>query len=47
LHGKNVNEDTQLSSGDMLFVPEKFISNFRKYVPYSITGTAGSYIVPN
>jgi polysaccharide export outer membrane protein len=47
LHGKNVNEDAQLSSGDMLFVPEKFISHFRKYVPYSITGTAGSYIVPN
>jgi polysaccharide biosynthesis/export protein len=47
LHGKNVNEDVQVASGDMLFVPEKFISTFRKYVPYSITGTAGSYIVPN
>jgi polysaccharide export outer membrane protein len=35
LHGKNVNEDAQLSSGDMIFVPEKFIANFRKYVPYS------------
>jgi polysaccharide export outer membrane protein len=47
LNGKNANEDTQLSAGDMIFVPEKFITNFRKYVPYSITGTAGGYIVPN
>jgi polysaccharide biosynthesis/export protein len=36
LHGKNVNEDSQMRSGDMIFVPEKFITNFRKYVPYSI-----------
>ena len=47
LHGKNVNEDIHLASGDMVFVPEKFITNFRKYVPYSITGTAGSYLEPN
>jgi len=47
LHGKNVDEDARLSPGDMLFVPEKFITNFRKYVPYSITGTAGSYLTPN
>jgi polysaccharide export outer membrane protein len=47
LHGKNVNEDIHLNSGDMVFVPEKFITNFRKYVPYSITGTAGSYLEPN
>ena len=47
LHGKNVNEDAQMSSGDMLFVPEKFIVNFRKYVPYSISGAAGGYITPN
>jgi polysaccharide biosynthesis/export protein len=36
LHGKNVNEDTEMQAGDMIFVPEKFITNFRKYVPYSI-----------
>jgi polysaccharide export outer membrane protein len=36
LHGKNANEDAQLSSGDMIFVPEKFIASFRKYVPYSL-----------
>ena len=46
LHGKNANEDAQLSSGDMIFVPEKFITNFRKYVPYSINGTAGTYLNP-
>lgn len=39
LHGKNVEEDILLQPGDMVFVPEKFISNFRKYVPYS-TGLA-------
>ncbi len=47
LNGKNVNEDAHLFSGDMLFVPEKFITNFRNYVPYSISGTAGGYVVPN
>ena len=47
LHGKNVNEDAYLSPGDMIFVPEKFIINFRKYVPYSISGNAGTYITPN
>ena len=46
LNGKNANEDAELSSGDMIFVPEKFIANFRKYVPYSLTATAGSYVAP-
>jgi len=41
LHGKNVNEDAWLSPGDMIYVPEKFIANFRKYVPYSLN--AGTY----
>jgi polysaccharide export outer membrane protein len=36
LDGKNVNEDPILQPGDMIFVPEKFITNFRKYVPYSL-----------
>jgi polysaccharide biosynthesis/export protein len=36
MHGKNLNEDVQLQPGDMIFVPdEKFIANFRRYVPYS------------
>jgi len=42
LNGKHVNEDSDMQSGDMVFVPEKFISNFRKYVPYSF----GMYLNP-
>jgi polysaccharide biosynthesis/export protein len=42
LKGKNVNEDPLIQPGDMVYVPEKFIANFRKYVPYSIN--AGSYL---
>ncbi len=38
-HGKNVSEDAQLQPGDTIFVPEKFITVFRKYVPYAV-GTA-------
>jgi polysaccharide biosynthesis/export protein len=44
LKGKNASEDSQLAPGDMIFVPEKFIINFRKYVPYSL-GT-GVYADP-
>jgi len=36
LHGKNISEDLHMRPGDMIFVPEKAISHFRKYVPYSI-----------
>jgi polysaccharide biosynthesis/export protein len=43
LHGKNVNEDAVMKPGDMIFVPEKFITNFRKYVPYSV----GMYLNPS
>jgi polysaccharide export outer membrane protein len=42
LKGKNTNEDATLQPGDMIYVPEKFIANFRKYVPYS--ANAGTYI---
>ncbi len=42
LNGKNVNEDAEMQPGDMIFVPEKFITNFRKYVPYSL----GLYLNP-
>jgi polysaccharide export outer membrane protein len=41
LNGKNVNEDSHMSPGDTIFVPEKAITKFRKYVPYSI-GTSFS-----
>lgn len=36
LHGKNVNEDAQIRSGDMIFVPEKTITKIRKYIPYGV-----------
>ena len=36
LSGKNINEDATLGPGDMVFVPEKFITKFRKYVPYFV-----------
>lgn len=36
LNGKNISEDLHLRPGDMIFVPEKFIANFKKYVPYSL-----------
>jgi polysaccharide export outer membrane protein len=42
LRGKNTNEDATLQPGDMIYVPEKFITNFRKYVPYS--ANAGTYV---
>jgi polysaccharide export outer membrane protein len=42
LNGKNVNEAIEMQPGDMVFVPEKFIANFKKYVPY----TAGMYLNP-
>jgi polysaccharide export outer membrane protein len=45
LKGKNTNEDATLQPGDMIYVPEKFISNFRKYVPYSLN--AGGYLSQN
>jgi polysaccharide biosynthesis/export protein len=36
LNGKNVNEEVHVSPGDMIFVPEKAITKFRKYVPYGV-----------
>ena len=44
LHGKKVNEDSMIQPGDMIYVPEKFIANFRKYVPYSVN--MGTYLNP-
>jgi polysaccharide biosynthesis/export protein len=44
LHGKEANEDPTVLPGDMIYVPEKFIAKFRKYVPYSLN--AGSYLTP-
>lgn len=42
LNGKNVNEDAYISPGDMIFVPEKFITKFRKYVPYGFGASTGA-----
>jgi polysaccharide export outer membrane protein len=42
LNGKNINEDAEVKPGDMIFIPEKAITNFRKYVPY----TLGLYATP-
>ena len=36
LHGRNVNEDSGMRPGDMIFVPEKTITKIRKYIPYSV-----------
>jgi len=45
LEGKKLDEDVMLKPGDMIYVPEKFIDNFRKYVPYSVNG--GAYLQQN
>jgi polysaccharide biosynthesis/export protein len=45
LQGKDMNEDATLKPGDMIFVPETFITKFRKYVPYSVN--AGTYLSNN
>lgn len=44
LSGKHTNEDALLQPGDMIYVPEKFITTFRKYVPYAFNG--GTYLQP-
>ena len=37
LDGKKLSDDLIIRPGDMIYVPEKFIAKFRKYVPYSIS----------
>jgi polysaccharide export outer membrane protein len=36
LNGHHINEDIHIQAGDMIFVPDKFITRFRKYVPYAL-----------
>jgi protein involved in polysaccharide export with SLBB domain len=36
LNGYNIKEDVHLQAGDMIFVPDTFITKFRKYVPYGL-----------
>jgi polysaccharide export outer membrane protein len=44
LNGHNIHEDIHLQAGDMIFVPDKFIANFRKYIPYAFgIGTGVSF----
>ncbi|HEV2729553.1 MAG TPA: polysaccharide biosynthesis/export family protein [Terriglobales bacterium] len=38
LTGKNMSEDIHLQPGDLIFVPDKFIARFRRYVPYTGPG---------
>jgi polysaccharide biosynthesis/export protein len=40
LKGKNISEDVHLRPGDMIFVPEKAITKFQRYVPYSMAISA-------
>jgi polysaccharide biosynthesis/export protein len=44
LNGKNLNEDVTVRPGDLIVIPEKFIVQFKKYVPYSVN--AGTFIDP-
>jgi len=44
LNGKNLDEDATVRPGDMIFIPEKFIAQFKKYVPYTLN--AGTYVSP-
>ncbi|GAC1357670.1 MAG: hypothetical protein NVSMB3_04370 [Acidobacteriaceae bacterium] len=47
LDGRINGEQPRLAAGDMIFVPEKAVVNFRKYVPYglgfSVTPLSGFY----
>jgi polysaccharide export outer membrane protein len=40
LKGKNISEDVHLRPGDMIFVPEKAITKFQRYVSYSMAISA-------
>ena len=35
LHGANINEDAEIRPGDMLYVPQNFVSKVRRYIPSS------------
>jgi polysaccharide biosynthesis/export protein len=41
LTGKNIHEDAHIQAGDMIFVPDTFITKFRKYVPYGLSSGLG------
>jgi polysaccharide biosynthesis/export protein len=39
LQGHDVNEDPEIRSGDMLYVPQNFISKIKKFIPSTGVGT--------
>jgi polysaccharide biosynthesis/export protein len=39
LQGRDVNEDAEIRPGDMLFVPQNFISKIKKFIPSTGVGT--------
>jgi polysaccharide biosynthesis/export protein len=39
LKGRDVNEDAEIRPGDMLFVPQNFISKIKKFIPSTGIGT--------
>ena len=39
LQGRNINEDAEIHPGDMLFVPQNFISKIKKFIPSTGVGT--------
>jgi ribosomal protein L16 Arg81 hydroxylase len=46
LKGKNLNEDTVLQPGDMLFVPKSNFAKIEKYLPRTSLGSFFSTPVP-
>lgn len=38
LHGRDVSEDPEIRSGDMLFVPQNFVSKIKRFIPSSGIG---------
>jgi polysaccharide biosynthesis/export protein len=44
MNGKNLEEDATVRPGDLIVIPEKFIVQFKKYVPYSFN--LGTYLNP-
>lgn len=44
LAGKNIDEVPVLKAGDIVYVPERFITSFRRYIPY--TFNLGTYANP-
>ncbi|MGA9392500.1 MAG: polysaccharide biosynthesis/export family protein [Candidatus Sulfotelmatobacter sp.] len=41
LNGHNIHEDVHIQAGDMIFVPDTFITKVRKYVPYGLSSGLG------